>query len=211
MTFTGIPVEALDFYEELENDNTKSFWIAHKDVYESTVRAPLIALGEVLEPEFGPARLFRPYNDLRFHKGRDPYKEQQGVNVGDHYLHVSAAGLFAATGYYTMTTDQVTRYREAVDDDRTGAELESVVTKVRAGGYTVSGDTLKTRPRGYDAEHPRIELLRHKALVAWIEYGSPAWLHTAQAAQRVAQAFRDMAPLSDWLNAHVGPSRAPAR
>ncbi|MGH8776171.1 MAG: DUF2461 domain-containing protein [Jiangellaceae bacterium] len=208
MTFTGIPAEALDFYEGLENDNTKSYWTANKDMYERSVRAPLVALGEVLEPVFGPARLFRPYNDLRFHKGRDPYKEQQGVDLGEHYLHVSAAGLFAATGYYQMASDQVARYRDAVDDARTGPELEAVVRKVRDGGYTVSGETLKTRPCGYDADHPRIELLRHKALVAWIEFGSPPWLHTAEAAARLATALRDMAPLSRWLEENVGPTHA---
>jgi uncharacterized protein (DUF2461 family) len=109
MTFAGIPVEALDFYEGLENDNTKTYWTANKEVYETCVRAPLVALCEALEPEFGPSYLFRPYNDLRFAKGRSPYKEQQGATVGDHYLHVSAAGLFAATGYYQMAPDQVAR------------------------------------------------------------------------------------------------------
>jgi uncharacterized protein (DUF2461 family) len=41
VTFTGIPVEALDFYEDLENDNSKTFWTAHKSVYDGSVRAPL--------------------------------------------------------------------------------------------------------------------------------------------------------------------------
>jgi uncharacterized protein (TIGR02453 family) len=211
MTFQGFPVEALDFYEGLESDNTKTYWTAHKQIYDECVRAPLIALCEVLEPEFGDVHLFRPYNDLRFAKDRNPYKEQQGAVVGGHYLHVSAAGLFAASGYHHMAADQVERYREAVDDERTGPKLERLVGKIRAKGYTVGGDALKTRPRDYPPDHPRIDLLRHKGLAAWVEFGSPPWLHTAEAGDRVAQAWRDLAPLSDWLDANVGPSRMPRR
>ena len=57
MTFTGIPVAALDFYEDLEADNSKSFWTAHKHIYEESVRTPLEALAAELEPEFGSPKL----------------------------------------------------------------------------------------------------------------------------------------------------------
>jgi hypothetical protein len=110
-----------------------------------------------------------------------------------------------------MASDQVDRYRQAVDDKRTGGKLERVVGKIRSQGYTVGGDALKTQPRGYPADHPRIELLRHKGLAAWIEFGSPPWLHTASAADQVTRAWRDMAPLSGWLDANVGPSTLPRR
>jgi uncharacterized protein (TIGR02453 family) len=211
MTFTGFPVEALDFYEGLEADNTKTYWTAHKPVYEECVRKPLVALCEVLEPEFGAVHLFRPYNDLRFAKDRSPYKEQQGAVVGDHYLHVSAAGLFAASGYHQMATDQVERYREAVDDQRTGTKLDRLVRALRSDGYTVGGDALKTRPRGYPPDHPRIDLLRQRALAAWVEFGAPPWLHTAEAAEYITKAWRDMAPLSRWLDENVGASALPRR
>jgi uncharacterized protein (TIGR02453 family) len=211
MTFQGFPVEALDFYEGLESDNSKTYWTAHKQIYDSCVRAPLVALCELLEPEFGEIHLFRPYNDLRFAKDRNPYKEQQGAVVGDHYVHLSAAGLFAASGYHHMAADQVERYREAVDENRTGRKLERLVGEIRAKGYTVGGDALKTRPRDYPADHPRIDLLRHKGLAASVEFGSPPWLHTAEAANRVAQAWREMAPLTGWLDANVGPSKLPRR
>lgn len=68
--FDGIPLAALDFYEDLENDNSKSFWTKHKHVYEESVRAPLESLAAELAPEFGPAKLFRPYRDVRFAKDK---------------------------------------------------------------------------------------------------------------------------------------------
>jgi uncharacterized protein (DUF2461 family) len=70
--FTGFPVAALDFYDDLELDNTKSFWAAHKEVYESAVRAPMTALVTALEDEFGKAKVFRPYRDVRFAKDESP-------------------------------------------------------------------------------------------------------------------------------------------
>lgn len=211
MTFTGIPVEALDFYEDLENDNTKSFWTAHKHVYESAVRDPIRALADELSAEFGPVRFFRPYRDVRFSHDKSPYKTQQGVTVGGHYVHVGPSGLFVAAGYYQMASDQVSRFRTAVDDERRGAALAAIVDEVRSLGYVVGGDALKTRPRGYAEDHPRIELLRQKALVAWQEIGSPAWLHTPSAVGHVATAWREMGPLKSWLDDHVGPSDQPRR
>jgi uncharacterized protein (TIGR02453 family) len=207
VTFTGIPIEALDFYEGLEADNTKTYWTQHKDTYERCVRAPLTALCERLSAEFGDIKVYRPYRDLRFSRDKTPYKDHQGALVGDHYVHVSAAGLFVGTGYYQMESDQIERYRAAVDDDTTGSELETLVTGLRDADYEVGGDQLKTKPRSYPADHPRIELLRHRALVAWKSFGAPGWLETPEAADHVAAAWREMAPLQAWLDANVGPTR----
>ncbi len=90
--FTGFPDAALDFYDDLELDNTKSFWEAHKHVYDSAVREPMLALTAALADEFGTAKVFRPYRDVRFAKDKTPYKNHQGaiVQVG------------AATGYYVQ-------------------------------------------------------------------------------------------------------------
>jgi uncharacterized protein (DUF2461 family) len=66
--FTGFPEAALDFYDDLEMDNTKSFWEAHKTTYLESVKAPMVALTEALSPEFGAAKVFRPFRDVRFAK-----------------------------------------------------------------------------------------------------------------------------------------------
>ena len=79
--FAGFPVAALDFYDDLEVDNTKSFWTAHKQVYDECVKAPMTAFCAALESEFGPAKVFRPYRDVRFAKDKTPYKTHQGAFV----------------------------------------------------------------------------------------------------------------------------------
>ncbi|HSK56845.1 MAG TPA: DUF2461 domain-containing protein [Jiangellales bacterium] len=217
MSFLGFPPQALDFYEDLEGDNTKSFWTAHRATYEEHVRGPVIALCEQLGAEFGEAKVFRPYNDVRFRADKAPYKTHQGAVVHDGdgagalYFHVSAAGLFVAAGYHGMAPDQVARYRDAVDDDRTGEALERVLEQVRAAGHRIGGELLRTRPRGCPPDHPRLELMRHRSLTAEHDFGAPPWLHRPAAAEVVARSWREMAPLNAWLREHVGASALPRR
>lgn len=211
MSFTGIPDDALEFYEGLEADNSKAYWSAHKHVYDTAVRAPLVALCEALAPEFGEVYLFRPYRDIRFSNDKSPYKTAQGGTVGSHYVHVGASGLFVAAGYHRMAPDQITRYRDAVDDDTSGAALEAEVDRLRSVDVTVDGDALKTKPRGYSADHPRIELLRFRSLAGWRELGAPDWLGTPAAVDHVAEVWRELGPLREWLDRYVGSSRDEGR
>jgi uncharacterized protein (TIGR02453 family) len=208
VAFTGIPIAALDFYEDLENDNSKAFWTAHKHVYDESVKAPLEALSTELEKEFGPAKIFRPYRDVRFSKDKTPYKTAQGAWFGESscYLHVSAAGLFLAAGYWNTAPDQIDRMRRAVADDVAGAELERAVATVTKAKFEIDGHQLTRVPSGYEKDHPRAELLRYKTLTAHRDLGAPAWLSTPKAKTEIAKVWRSLAPLTTWLNTHVGPT-----
>lgn len=213
--FRGFPPDALAFYEELEADNSKPFWQANKARYESAIRGPLAALLAELEPEFGTFHTFRPYNDVRFAKGRPPYKtatgslaEGEGGTV--HYVQLSATGLMVGAGYYHMASDQLARFRTAVDDEHRGAELVALAAPLTRAGYELSAiDELKTAPRGYPKDHPRIEFLRRKGLVAMRKLPAGPWLHTAGAKKKIVDTWRGAAGLSAWLDTHVGPSELP--
>jgi uncharacterized protein (TIGR02453 family) len=212
MSFRGWPVEALEFFEGLEADNTKSYWQRNKDVYDRLVRLPMEQLLEELAPEWGEGRVFRPYRDVRFSADKSPYKTNIAAMVGDGYVSLSAHGLGAGCGMYEMAPDQLERYREAVSDDRAGGTLVDLVAKARTAGLEVTGhDVLKTAPRGYPKDHPRIELLRYKGLITWREWPAAAWLGTRRAKDRVAEFFRQSKPLNKWLNTNVGPSNLPER
>ncbi|MQY25090.1 DUF2461 domain-containing protein [Nocardia aurantia] len=207
--FTGFPLAGLDFYEDLEADNSKSFWTAHKHVYDTAVREPMAALIADLEPDFGTAKIFRPYRDVRFAKDKVPYKNHQGafVSTGPSvgwYVQIGAPGLFVAGGVYATTPAQLARLRTTIDDDVRGPELEKILAKAVKAGYTLGGEQLKTRPKGYDADHPRIDLLRRKAITIGKEFGAPDWLETARAAAEVRKSWQAMRPLVEWLTAVVG-------
>ena len=206
MSFTGIPTAALDFYEDLEADNSKAFWTAHKQVYDEQVKAPLEALAHELGKQFGEAKLFRPYRDVRFSKDKTPYKTHQGVYFGESalYLQVSAAGLFVAGGYWDTSSAQVERLRRAVADDVAGAELERTLAAVKRKKLDIGGQRLTRVPSGYEKDHPRADLLKYKSLTASATLGCPAWLSTPKAKTEIVKAWRSITPLVAWLNTHVG-------
>jgi uncharacterized protein (TIGR02453 family) len=207
MAFQGWPEEALDFYDGLEADNSRTYWLAHKDVYETCVYGPMSALMEELEPDHGETKIYRPYRDLRFSRDKTPYKTAIGAHCGEGYVQLSAAGLAAGTGMYGMSPDQLERYRSAVAADASGSRLEDVITRLRKQDIDVHGrDSLKSAPRGYPPDHPRIELLRHKGLVAWKEWPVEPWLATAKAKNVVSDFLVVSRPLNDWLAEHVGPA-----
>jgi uncharacterized protein (TIGR02453 family) len=213
MSFYGWPAEALDFYEGLEADNSKAYWTAHKAIYDQKVLGPMSELVEELAPEFGESKIFRPYRDVRFSADKSPYKTNIGAVVGGGYIQLSADGLAAGSGMYVMAPDQLDRYRQAVVRDEAGRELERVISGIERHGIAVHGrDVLKTAPRGYPADHPRIGLLRYKGVVAWQEWTVEPWLGTAAAKERVVAFLAASRPLCGWLDANVGRSTAePAR
>jgi uncharacterized protein (TIGR02453 family) len=212
VAFNGWPAEALEFYEGLAADNSKIYWAAHKDSYDRDVHAPMAALLEELEQEFGAGRIFRPYRDIRFSADKSPYKTAIAASLADGgYVQLSAAGLAAGSGMYQMAADQLERYRGAVAGDLTGKELRGVIAAVEEHGFPVTGhQSLKSAPRGYPKDHPRADLLRHKGLIAWREWPAAAWLGTAAAKGRVTGFFRATRPLCDWLDRHVGDSEITA-
>lgn len=212
MAFGGWPVEAIEFFEGLEADNSKSYWQRNESVYDTQVRAPMEELLAELEPEFGEGRIFRPYRDIRFSRDKSPYKTAIGATCGHGYVQVSSKGLATGSGMWEMAPDQLERYREAVDATRSGGNLVSLVGKARDAGLGVSGhEVLKTAPRGYPKDHPRIEFLRYKGLTTWREWPAGAWLGKRTAKDRVVEFFRASRPFNEWLKTNVGPSTAPER
>jgi uncharacterized protein (TIGR02453 family) len=205
MTFNGWPEAALDFYEGLEADNSKTYWTANKAVYESAVLQPMTELTAELEPGFGEVKIFRPYRDVRFSRDKSPYKTAIGAMVGSCYIQLSANGLAAGSGMYMMTPDQLDRFRRAVAADSSGGDLERIIESVTGQGIAVHGrEQLKSAPRGYPADHPRIALLRYKGLIAWREWPVEPWLCTAAARDHLTGFMAASKPLADWLAKHVG-------
>jgi uncharacterized protein (TIGR02453 family) len=211
MAFTGFPDAAFAFYEQLAADNSRTFWQANQATYKSAVRGPMDALlGDLAE--FGPFHVFRPNRDVRFAKDKRPYKENIGAVSESEggamfYVGLSATGIIAGSGYYHMAADQLDRFRRAVGVDASGAEVAAIgAALVRQGFRLAAVDELKTAPRGYSKDHPRIELLRRKGLVSTREWPHAKWMRTAAVVSRVREVWEAGAPLTAWLDAHVGPS-----
>lgn len=218
MVFRGWPAEALDFYEGLEADNSKAYWLDHKDVYDSAVRAPMTALAHEAADRLGvdaAVKVFRPYKDARRTHGSSLYKTHQGAFVPlrpgvGYYVQVSAAGLLVSAGWHPQG-QQLHRYREAVDS-ATGATLERHLGALERDGWRVDGGRELTRaPAGMSPDHPRIRLLRFRQLTASRDLDWPDWVGTPRAVDEVTDRWRALTPLVRWLADHVGPGEDETR
>jgi uncharacterized protein (TIGR02453 family) len=209
-SFKGWRPEVVEFFDGLEMDNTKSYWTAHKEFYVTDVLGPMEALLAEMAPQFGEGRVFRPYRDTRFSPDKSPYKTNIAAHNDAGYISLSSDALGVGSGLWMPAPAQLTRYRAAVADEKRGAELARILSGLRRKRIQVSAhETLKSAPRGYPNDHPRIELLRFKGLTAWKEWPVGAWLGTAASKRRIIEVLRASAPLRKWLDSNVGTADGP--
>lgn len=214
MSFGGIPAAAFDFYAGLRADNSKAYWTAHRDVYESAVREPLAALLESAAYEYGgEVSVFRPYRDVRFSSDKSPYKTHQGgfaelaPGVG-YYLQVDADGLLVGGGFHARDAAHTARYRAAVSEPGPGERLTAVVAALGESGFAIEGDQVATRPRGVAADHPRLALIRRKWLTAVRRYPPSPRLANESSAALVRSDWAKLRPLIDWITANCPPGQS---
>jgi uncharacterized protein (TIGR02453 family) len=215
--FRGWPPAALAWLAGIEAHNTREWFQANRDIYDSAVRGPLMSLLAEVAGEFGEGKIFRPHRDTRFSADKRPYKTAVAASVspggsGGYYLHLERAGLYVGAGLYAPARDQLARARGAIAEQKAGAKLVSIAARLAKTGMPLMQDgALKTAPKGYPADHPRAGLLRLVHLAAIRSEPPRAWLHTRAAKERIVAAWRACRPLLEWLDLHVGPSELPGR
>jgi len=197
--FLGFGPEAFWWFDGLERDNSRDYFTRTRDLYEREVRGQLEEL--LLELGGGEVKVFRQHRDLRFTKDKRPYKERTYGIAGRLYVQLSARGLYVGTGYYRVEPDQLERYRAAVDDDEAGPELAAALKKSK---LDVEGASLKTAPRGYPRDHPRIELLRRKQLIIGKSLPAGGGIKRDPALELARRVRKSSAPVLAWLDDHVG-------
>jgi uncharacterized protein (DUF2461 family) len=131
------------FFRDLKNNNTREWFEANKDRYESDVREPLLTFIDSfaeplykISPHFrADARkvggsLFRIYRDVRFSKDKTPYKTQAGVHFRHErskdahapgfYLHLDPKEVFIGAGIWHPDKDALLQIRGALMDPPPG-------------------------------------------------------------------------------------------
>lgn len=217
MAFEGFSKDSFEFFAELEVNNNKAWWEANKARYETSVRAPLLSLLEDIAAEFGVAKVYRPYRDTRFSLDKTPYKDRAaaavfGKSATGFYVEVSARGLDLGGGYWHPGKDQIDRFRTLVDDVRYFGDLEATVEEMEEAGFGIyQADALKTAPRGFSADHPRINLLRLKHMVIERMEAPAEWMYQPSAASVIAERWRTVGIWNDWLVENLGPSTEPPK
>lgn len=202
--FTGFSRDAFTFFKDLAAHNNREWFQAHKAVFDEACQAPLKALTVALDPPFGSDRLSRIYRDIRFSKDKSPYHTHISTRIPGCVLFLSADGLYVGTGIYMPDPPTLRKLRETVDRDASGKTLAALVVALRKKDYTVtSHESLASVPRGFNADHPRLELLRMKDIHAGRTL-KPSELSTKATVAKVNRIRNDVAPLREWLLRHVG-------
>ncbi|MAU09541.1 MAG: TIGR02453 family protein [Anaerolineaceae bacterium] len=226
MVFEGFPAGAGQFLRDLRDNNNKEWFEAHKQTYIDALRTPAQAfvmvvgerLQDIISPEVyydtrtnGSGSLMRINRDVRFSKDKSSYKENlamiwwQGpgkkMQNPAFGLQITPTGVGMMAGMFGFDKDQLVLYRDAVDDDKKGKVLESAVAKVqKAGDYELFGEALKKVPRGYDADHPRADLLKYKGLYAHLKQDLPQEIiNSADFVDITVEHLVNMAPIQQWL------------
>ena len=220
--FSGFTKETVRFFAALAKNNNREWFERNRETYETHVMGParllVTALGERLRkiaprivavPKVNKS-IFRINRDTRFSLDPRPYKTNLGILFWDgsrprmassgFYFHVEPPGLWLGAGMYMIPDDLIGRYRKAVADPRSGAELRKIVSRIAAlEGFSVEGDRAKRVPAGFDPGHPNAELLKHKGLYASFETGIPDDFYSARLVDYCFERFEPLVPLHRWL------------
>jgi uncharacterized protein (TIGR02453 family) len=203
------PPEAIAFLEDLEDNNDGAWFRANRSRYDEFLMAPARKFADGLA-KLGEPHFFRPYNDTRFRPG-PPLKEHFGMALrpgtgGAYYLEVSLDGVLVAAGMHQVQGDQIERFRAAVADGRRARGFGDALAVAQQAGLSVAEPELKRAPRGYPADHPRLDWLRMKRLVVHRRREVGPWLHNPRAATTLKRELEAAQPLMQWLGRVVGAS-----
>jgi uncharacterized protein (TIGR02453 family) len=236
--FGGFRPAAFQFLRDLERNNEKVWFEAHRDVYEREVRGPMRGLVEALDARLGriapeivgdPKRsMFRIHRDVRFSRNKAPYKTNAGAwlyhrdagrkvgTTGDgggagFYFHIDPTTCFMAGGIWMPARAALSRLREVIGDHPTAlARLtRAPAFRKRFGGLSEDAK-LRRVPQGFAPDHPAAEWLKLQSFTAraLIE---PGVVTSARLVDRLCRDFEALVPLVRWLNSALGYQPAKAR
>ena len=213
------PRDTLKFLRALKRNNRREWFNAHRDEYERSVRAPMIAVVEQLANDFRSfapelvanpkASMYRIYRDTRFSEDKTPYKthvaavfptrglpKHEGAGL---YFHVSPSEVWIGGGMYAPPTPQLHAVREhiAANTKRFRAIVES--PRFRRAVGKLEGERLQRVPRGFSRDHPAAEYLKFRNFLAGCEF-PPEFATGPSFYRTLLNVFRQVAPLSRFLN-----------
>lgn len=173
--------DTLKFLQELQKNNDRDWFAAHKNTYQNAQKNAKEVFAEIHlrlqeHDEIEKSKMMRIYRDVRFSKDKTPYKahfansySRLGKELrGGYFLRIRPGESFLAGGFWEPNKEDLFRIRKEIEMD--ASEIRSILKekeyKKHFGGKFESFGELKTAPRGFDKEHPEVDLLRKKGFIA---------------------------------------------
>jgi Conserved hypothetical protein (DUF2461) len=203
--FEGWPRGAFDVLLQLEGEPSAEVRRQCRRARENLVRRPMIELLNAVADADSAYEDFSVwgYGDVlldAWQRQRAIVRLARNVELG---VRFDLDGLEVGLAWWYAPSEQIERYRAAVADAGSGPQLVAILRNLERHGFAISGDLLKRPLRGYPADHPRAELLRHRSVIASRPQGCEEWIHTSAAADQALGAFHQLRPLARWLVEHV--------
>ncbi len=218
--FAGFPRETFAFLEGIAAHNDKTWFEAHRDLYEAGYVAPARAFVEALGPrlrkisssvQFEPrvnGSMSRINRDIRFSKDKRPYKDhldiwfwhgdRKGWDCPGFWFRLTAKEAYTGVGMHMFDKPQLETFRNAVVHPRSGKALLAAVGKVAKAGYAVEGKTRKLAPRGFETDADRADYLLYEGLHAGTSLPAAAAMQP-DFPETVARECAAMWPIGKWL------------
>lgn len=209
MDFARMQAEALAFFKELSQDNSKDWFDANRARYKDQIKAPaerfVALMAEALTAEAGApvsGKLFRANRDVRFSKDKRPYNEhlhmswsmgEVGMGAPVWFFGLSTQYQTAGYGAFALSGDALSAYRRMID-----SQGDALVAAIAASGASVDDhgpEPLKRVPKPYAPDHPHGDLLRRKGLTVACDLAPALSKPGADPYAEALAAFRAMAPI----------------
>jgi uncharacterized protein (TIGR02453 family) len=209
---------SLKFLKQLSKNNSKEWFDINRKTYEICKTEFESVVKSVIDKStlFDNALLnleakkcmFRINKDVRFSKDKSPYKTNMGASINPggkksmipgYYIHIEPNNSFLAGGCYQPTPEMLAAIRQEIDYN--GSELKKIVSAKDFKTYFKElspEDKLKTSPKGYDKNHPEIELLQHRHFIAIHQLKDEDVLNK-NFPTYVSKVFKAMLPLNLFL------------
>jgi uncharacterized protein (TIGR02453 family) len=215
----SFPKEGLQFLRSLKRNNNRDWFREHKGIYEDSVKRPMEGLIEALAEDFrrfAPEMIaspkvsaYRIYRDTRFSKDKSPYKTHVAAvfprtGLAKHegagfYLHIDPGELLLGGGLYMPLPEDLNAVRQHIADEPESFQTILGHRKFRKLFGKVHGEQLSRVPRGFSADHPAADYLKHKQFLVGRTF--PATTAIQPSFHRlVVETFEAMIPFIRFLN-----------
>ncbi len=205
--------KALVFLNKLKLNNNRDWFNVHKDEYQSIQQEIKkfyedIKLNLEQEDEIEKLKMFRVYRDVRFSKDKTPYNHhfagsfsRSGKQLrGGYYLRIRPGESFLAGGFWQPNKEDLFRIRKEIEIS--DIELRKILAdsnfKKYFGGILL-GEELKTAPKGFQKDHPAIDLIRKKGFIAVRNFTDKEVL-SSNFLKEVNDSFRALRPFFDYMS-----------
>lgn len=170
--------KTFEFLKQLKKNNNREWFSQHKAEYDAVVKENKVFFNKVYNElqehdNLKGIHIFRIYRDVRFSKDQTPYKNNFGVGYsrskpmlrGGYYIQIEPGNSFVGGGFWGPDAKDLLRIRKEFESST--AEIEKITSDKTFVQYfeEIKGDAVKTAPRGFDKDHPAIDLIRKKQYV----------------------------------------------